>query len=783
MSREGAIHLPNDDESRSDGIAGKLKQARTWFNNKWNGDSNERSPLLSRDVEDPQAAKRKTRFRAVIIGSTLLIALVILGASIGYWFKHHDKEIGDDIPFPGWNDLSQTEKEFVGLPSNESIREYLKAYTSKAHLAGTENDKEQAEWTHKQFESFGLNSTIETYWPLLNYPVARRFAIVTGPEQFRYEAKLTEDPVEEDETSRDPNNIPLFHGYSKNGTAKGRVVYANYGRVEDFQFLKDQGIELNGTIALVRYGDTFRGLKVRAAEIYGCAGVLIYSDPIDDGPLNKDETNNPAKSYPDGPWRSPSSAQRGSVLYLSLASGDPLTPGYAATENATRIDPEDVPGLAKIPSLPLSWEDALPILKATTGRGVSGADWKGGLKGVDYSSGPTEGEAILINHIDNKITPIWNVVARIEGTEEPDRAIILGNHRDAWVYGAVDPSSGSAAMLELARSFSELMKKGWRPRRTIILASWDAEEYGLVGSTEWVEAHKEWLDKQAVVYINVDVAVSGPNFIAGASPSLNRLLYDVTSSVEDPRTGGSVYDAWSALSKATDNERPLVEALGSGSDFVPFLDHVGISSVSLSFSGDYGVYHSNYDSFHWMEKFGDPEFLYHQTLVKIWGLLTLRLSDSLILPLMPTDYTTELYRYVEELSTYASPYELKELPDALDKLEKTVRRFERRLQRLAGRLAEYESLEDVPSVLIDRLEKANKRLTYFERGFIHPDGLPGREWFKHVVYAPGLWTGYSSQVFPGVVESVDAKDEELIVRTEKNAAEAIERAAEFLKID
>ena len=347
--------------------------------------------------------------------------------------------------------IANPEKFILETPSNSSIHDYLKHYTSVAHLAGTDNDKDQAEWTRDQFQSFGIDAKIETYYPLLNYPVSSRFGIVSGPKKHRYEAKLVEDIVDEDETSKDQNAVPLFHGYSKNGTATGRVVYANYGRLEDFQRLKDQGIKLEGTIALVRYGGSFRGLKVRAAEQFGVVGVLIYSDPIDDGPLGKDEHNgNPAESYPAGPWRSGSSAQRGSVSYLSLATGDPLTPGYAATKDAPRIKPEDSPGLAKIPSLPLSWEDALPILKATQGLGVKGGkEWTGGLEGVGYYSGPTEGEAILVNHIENKITPIWNVIGRIEGSEEPNRSIILGNHRDAWVFGAVDPSSGSASLVSL----------------------------------------------------------------------------------------------------------------------------------------------------------------------------------------------------------------------------------------------------------------------------------------------------------------------------------------------
>lgn len=670
------------------------------------------------------------------------------------------------------------------LPSNERLRENLKTYTSISHLAGTENDKKQAEWTRDTFQSYGLDTKIETYWPLLNYPISHRLALVSGPEHLRFEAKLTEDVVDEDETSKDQNAIPTFHGYSKNGTATGRVVYANYGRVEDFQFLKDQGIELNGTIALVRYGGAFRGLKVRAAEVFGCVGALVYSDPIDDGPLNKDNSSNPAESYPNGPWRSKSSVQRGSVQYLSLIAGDPLTPGYAATENATRIKAEDSPGLAKIPSLPLSWEDALPLLKATQGLGVrSEKDWTGGLEEVGYFSGPTEGNVVLVNHIENKITPIWNVISRIEGTEEPDRAIILGNHRDAWVFGAVDPSSGSSALMELARVLGEILKTGWRPRRTIILASWDAEEYGLVGSTEWVEDNKDWLSNEAAVYINVDVAVSGPHFSADASPSLNRLLYDITSEIYDPRTNGTVFEAWSADTKVTVSEKPPIGILGSGSDFVPFLDHLGIASINLGFGGDYGVYHSNYDSFHWMETFGDPDFLYHQTMVRIWGLLALRLADSAILPIYPSDYTAELIKYVENLTSFAAPHTFPQLGAALEKLEKTIRRFEHRRENLEAHVSQFDSLDRLPSVLVKRLNKVNYRLANFERGFIDQEGIKGREWFKHVVYAPDLWTGYSGQVFPAIVDSIKENDYAQARNAEVRAALSIREAAQWLKSD
>ena len=336
--------------------------------------------------------------------------------------------------------------------------------------------------------------------------------------------------------------------------------------------------------------------------------------------------------------------------------------------------------------------------------------------------------------------------------------------------------------MELARVFGELLKTGWRPKRTIILASWDAEEYGLVGSTEWVEDNKSWLDKEGTVYINVDVAVSGPDFSAGASPSLNRLIYEVASEVKDPRSGASVYDAWVKRTKVQGNTRPPVEQLGSGSDFVPFLDYAGIASLQLGFGGDYGVYHSNYDSFHWMEKFGDPQFLYHQTLVKIWGLLTLRLADSTILPIEPRDYATELVKYADSLAILpVTPILFPDLEQAIEELDIAAADFQRAKVSLEQTISKYDSEDDIPKELKELAESFNYRLTNFERGFLDPQGLEGREWFKHVVYAPGLWTGYSSQVFPGIADSIADVDLEKTRRAEKRAALSIKKAAEWLK--
>ncbi|CAO3653849.1 unnamed protein product [Cunninghamella echinulata] len=782
MAQQGSIALPSDDTSNSEPW---WKKVQNWFQVKLEG---EQAPLLA-DENSPRRSRRYNT-RLIIAALVFLVALIVFIVLGVVWYNSDDNPVKKDPP-PVSKPPTDPEKFVISLPSAENTHEFLKKYTSEAHLAGTESDLRQAQWTRDKFKEFGIDSHIETYYPMLNYPVSHRLAMISGPEEFRYEAKLREDPVDEDKTSLNPDVVPTFHGYSKNGTVQGRVVYANYGTLEDFQYLVDQGIELKGTIALVRYGGAFRGLKLRAAEKYGCIGALVYSDPIDDGPLNKDQFPyvNPAKSYPEGPWRSPSSVQRGSVQYLSVVTGDPLTPGYAATKDAPRIKPEDSPGLTKIPSLPLSWEDALPLLKATQGHGVTRKDdWKGGLEDVDYYSGPTLGEVILTNHIENKVTPIWNVIGRINGTEEPDRAIILGNHRDAWVFGAVDPSSGSAVLLEIVRVFGELLKTGWKPRRTIIFASWDAEEYGLVGSTEWVEDNREWLNNEGTAYINMDTAVSGPHFRASATPSLNQLLFEVTQNINDPSTKKSVYNAWSKLTTGDKEGRstPKVGTLGSGSDFVGFLDHIGIASIDLGYDGDYGVYHSNYDSIHWMEKFGDPTFEYHANMAKIVSSLVIRLSSDRILPLHPKDYSKELIHYVEDIEHYAGDKEFEELRDAVEKLTKTTRRFENRLARLQDRLAEFDhdiKDEELPSVLTNRVKDTNHRLTYFERGFIDADGISSRPWFKHVVYAPSLWKGYASQTFPAIAEAVDEKDDKLLAYAVKHAANQIYAAGEKLKED
>ncbi|RCH90260.1 hypothetical protein CU098_009333 [Rhizopus stolonifer] len=444
---------------------------------------------------------------------------------------------------------------------------------------------------------------------------------------------------------------------------------------------------------------------------------------------------------------------------------------------------EEVNCIPSIPSLPLSWEDALPLLKATQGHGVVNEfDWAGGLEDVDYYSGPSEGLLEMENIVQYNITPIWNVIGRIEGSVEPHRAIILGNHRDAWVYGAVDPSSGSTALLEVARILGQMLQTGWRPRRTIILASWDAEEYALIGSTEWVEDNKDWLSKEAAVYLNCDSGVSGPYFFPSATPSLNQLLYEVTSMVTDPTTGKSVYEAWANIHNTTGvpSAQPPVGVLGSGSDFTAFLDHLGIASLDVGFAGDYGVYHSVYDNLNFMQKFGDPTFEYHQTLTKILGLLTLRLADDLILPMHPVDYAHTLQKHVHQLYTYTAPHTFPSLKKAVNALVKEAVNFEESLKQIQNKLRRFVDGENGDQKLSakwsKRVEKMNERLTTFERGLIDGEGIKGREWYKHVVYAPGLWTGYTSQVFPAIAEAYDAKDLHQARHAENRAAKSVQKA-------
>src|SRR5678816_4063105 len=536
------------------------------------------------------------------------------------------------------------EEQFRAVPDSKSAREHLRRLTLVPHIAGTKEDYDTAAYVRDQLRSYGLAAELKEYEVWLNYPnTPTLLELITNRRQKlnTHEAIVPGDP-----TSSHPKITPLFNGFSASGDVTGPVVYANYGLPGDYEDLKKAGVDVKGKIVIVRYGNSFRGVKAKVAEDNGAIGCIIYSDPEDDGYMQGDV-------YPKGPWRPVASGQRGSVQYLFDYPGDPLTPGRPAIKGVPRIKPEEATDLTKIPVQPISYDVARSIIQPLQGP-VRPRGFQGGLPFAYHVGGTDAVKVHLKTDMDYKLRPIWNVVSRIDGSSEKDRLVILGNHRDAWVFGAVDPNSGTSTMLEVAKGFGDLLKQGWQPKRTIILCSWDAEEYGLIGSTEWVEENAAELKANAVAYLNLDAAVSGPHFGASSVPSLWKLIRDVTKDVKDPKTGKSVYQQWQDRNREGRSEtddstgEARIGALGSGSDYTPFLQHLGVPSTDMGFNGDYGVYHSAYDSFYWMDHFGDPGFLYHVAAAQIWGTMALRIADADGLSFDYTDYATQIREYFTE---------------------------------------------------------------------------------------------------------------------------------------
>ncbi|MDE2797632.1 MAG: M20/M25/M40 family metallo-hydrolase, partial [Gemmatimonadota bacterium] len=508
-----------------------------------------------------------------------------------------------------------------------------------------------------------------------------------------------------DKDSYETEIVAGYNAYSPDGDVTAELVYVNKGLPEDYQILSDQGISVSGKICIARYGGSYRGVKAKVAGDNGAVGLILYSDPADDGYMRGDV-------YPRGPWRSADAIQRGTVKYIFQHASDPLTPGWAATADAQRISIAEATDLPEIPVVPLAYRDAEPLLKALAGPNVP-ADWQGGLP-FAYHIGPGPAKVRVKVRCDHSTRPIYNVIATLEGTEYPDQWIILGNHHDAWVYGAADPGSGTAALLEVAESLGELAKTGMRPKRTIVFAAWDAEEFGILGSTEWVEELKTTLQEKAIAYLNVDIAATGRRFYVSAIPSLRGLIREVTQKVVDPWTLKPVYESWKMRQG---KEIPQVGNLGSGSDHSPFIGHAGIPAVSMGFGGPYGVYHAMQDNFYWMEHFGDPTFQYQAAMAKIWGTLALQLANADILPL---DY-----------ETYA--------------LDRLLTEWQQAAGSLNQELSSYIASGDLSNIT-----EINQRLYQLERNLTTEAGLPLRPWFKHLIYAPGLNTGYAAVVFPGV---------------------------------
>ncbi|CEG48417.1 hypothetical protein F444_02327 [Plasmopara halstedii] len=663
--------------------------------------------------------------------------------------------------------LSKLESQFLNTIDTIEIRKFHGAYASVPHVAGSEQDYKTALFTAEQFQSFGLKTEIVEYYPLLSLPVHRKLSIL-APSNAKRELNLTEEAIPGDSCTSNEDALPPYFGYSDSGNVTASVVYINYARPADFQWLHDNNVTLKGKIALVRYGGNFRGLKVMLAEKHGMVGVLIYSDPFDDGYTR-------GRVYPDGPWRPDGSFQRGSVQYNSIAAGDPLTPGFPSLPGQPYLSKKDSISIPHIPALPLSYGQARYILEAMGGK-IAPASWQGALnlESGHYFVGDDEATVLNMDVVmDNSIGPIWNVIGTIEGTDEPERMVMIGNHRDAWVCGAVDPSSGSAVMLEIARGLGKLLKNGWKPRRTLVIASWDGEELGLLGSTEFAEDHSSVLKEQTVAYVNVDNLVGSLVSVA-SSPSIAKFLQQTALLIPGNPFQGfkvteSLYEQWvqqtamrrSRLEVGVDDltlaPDYLIQRLGSGKDFTPFSQYLGITSADLGYtisSATYGTYHSTMDSIRYVETVGDPHYATHTTVAKWWGLITLRLVDSAIVPF---DFST----YGPEMLSSLLSYEKITLDIGrrvdYSKLYEAIETFTRSAEIFQVQVAEFaQTKETLHNYEMRRFW--NEKLINLERHLITDVGLPHRPWFKHLIFGPGFYEGYKGSTFPGVSDCLVFQD-------------------------
>ena len=645
----------------------------------------------------------------------------------------------------------KAEEQFRAIPKPENLREHMRVITAEPHHAGSPNSRKVAEYVLAQFKSYGLDASIEQFEALMPYPT-ERVVELTAPEH--YVAQLKEPPVPEDPDSTDEGQLPTFNAYSADGDVTGELVYVNYGLPSDYEQLAKLGVDVKGKIVIARYGESWRGIKPKVAYEHGAIGCIIYSDPRDDGYW-------PGDTYPKGAYRPEQGVQRGSVMDMPIHPGDPLSPGKPpdpGTLNAADRSKSDV--ILKIPVLPISYGDALPLLRNLAGP-VAPSEWRGALP-ITYHVGAGPATVHLKLAFDWKVRPLYDVIAKIDGSEHPDEWIIQGNHHDAWVNGASDPTSGNVALIETGRAFGELLKSGWRPKRTIILASWDGEEWGLLGSTEWAEKHADDLAKKAVVYVNSDSTGAGW-LNASGSHSLQALVNEVMRDLVDPkRPGKTLFQAKldHALETArTDEARAKlraqrdfpIEALGSGSDYTSFLDYLQIASLNLGFGGEGGggVYHSVYDSFYWYTHFSDKDFAYGAELSRTSGTILMRLADADVLPFEFTATARTLGGYVDEIAKLAKD---KSAPDIdLTPLRKAIDRLDR-----AAHAYNSAATPDRLGRLDDTQRDAlNRTLFTSERAFRYDPGLPRRPWFKHLAYAPGFYTGYGVKTLPGIREGIE----------------------------
>jgi N-acetylated-alpha-linked acidic dipeptidase len=680
------------------------------------------------------------------------------------------------------------ETKFRALPSTDNLREDMRRLSARPHNVGSPYDKDNAEWILAQFKQWGLDAEIETFYVLFPTPKERALELVAPTT---YTAKLQEPPVAVDPTSnQQAEQLPTYNAYSIDGDVTAPLVYVNQGVRADYEQLDRMGVSVKGAIVIVRYGGAWRGIKPKVAAEQGAVGCIIYSDPKDDGYSAGD-------TFPNGPYRPEQGVQRGAVTDTNY-QGDPLTPGYGATKDAKRLPIKGNSQITKIPVMPISYGDAQPLLKAIGGQTVP-REWRGGLP-ITYHVGPGPAKVHLKVESNWDIKPIYDVIARIPGSEFPDQWIIRGNHHDAWVNGAEDPISGQVALLEEARSMSELVKQGWKPKRTIIFCAWDGEEPGLLGSTEWVETHQDELRKKAVMYVNSDTNGRGFLGIEG-SHTLEHFINGVARDVKDPETGLSVLRRTQLYSIAHPEgdggrqemrSRPdlRIGALGSGSDYAPFLDFAGIASINLGFGGESGggIYHSAYDDFYWYTHFADTDFVYGRALSQTAGTALMRMADAELLPFDFHDFADTVHTYVGELKKLLKDRqtEIEETNKELDEGVFTATADPKKTSLPLARKAvppylNFAPLENADAMLTESADRftrtlaaarakgdlgidaqtlaaINGLLIQSERRLTSDSGLPGRPWYKHQIYAPGAYTGYGVKTLPAVREAMEQEN-------------------------
>jgi N-acetylated-alpha-linked acidic dipeptidase len=719
--------------------------------------------------------------RIRILVSILMVSLLLLPLN------------AQDLPLAGYaNDSSRAERQweekFRAIPSPDRMRDAMQLLSAHPHNVGTAYDMQNAEWIAARLTEFGFQTQIETFDVLYPTPKERAVELV-APTKFQ--AKLQEPAIPEDPTSKQQSEqLPTYNVYSIDGDVTAPLVYVNHGVPEDYEELARHGVSVQGAIVIARYGGSWRGIKPKVAAEHGAVGCIIYSDPHEDGYFAGDV-------YPTGAWRPKDGVQRGSVADMPLYAGDPLTPGVGAKPGVKRLAIADAPTITKVPVLPISYGDAEPLLAAIGGE-VAPKTWRGAL-GFTYHVGPGPAKVHLKVKSNWDIKTIYDVIGKIPGAQFPDEWIIRGNHHDAWVNGAQDPLSGQVSLLEEARALGELLKTGWRPKRTIVYAAWDGEEPGLLGSTEWVEEHAEELDQKAEVYINTDVVARG--FLSmGGSHTLEKFINDVTRGIDDPEKHISIWkrsqlqsiaEPSSPQDRAEARGRPdlRIEALGSGSDYTPFLQHAGIASLDLGFRGEEngGVYHSVYDDFYWFTHFSDTNFLYGHAMAQTAGSAVMRLADADLLPFEFGDFAETIQKYVHELEALATserediiernreieedafnaiadPREKYVAPTAetvppflnLTPLENSAAMLARSAERYAKAWDKSGAARgEMPSAEISA--QVNSMLRQSERKLLSATGLPGRPWYKHEIYAPGFYTGYAVKTLPAVREAIEQK--------------------------